>query len=195
MVSGHRSLGFMGKTVETRTSKQRARQPAFCADYLRNLKQQHEVLQLYYVFDRWLPRYVRTVVLLARISIKIAVVSLFYAARSSVEDVTSTGLVVLTAWIVNKILGGGINIMFVTIAKLKRRNALRQFRAAPRTGTKASVPWQSDMSLLGRGFGERSTASVPASGSGSPPASRSGSDGCDVWRCLCQRLSELSVWI
>ena len=97
---------------------------SFCQMLISRFIQEHELLALYYVNDRWLTRVHRSVIVLGRISIKISIVGTFFVVKNSVVSFWDSVLAVACGFVANKILGGLIKFLFVVLAKKRREHSL-----------------------------------------------------------------------
>ena len=101
--------------------------PSFCTMLLARFIQEHEVLELYFINDRWLTRVHRSVIFLARIAIKISVVGTFFIIKNNSEGFWDSFAAIALGFLSNKILGGFIKLLFVMLAKKRRQYTLNKY--------------------------------------------------------------------
>ena len=98
--------------------------PSFGTMLLARLLHEHDILELCFVNDRWMTRVHRSVILLARLSIKVSVVGTFFIVKNSTEGFWDSVAAIFLGFVVNKIFGGFIKALFVILAKKRRQRVL-----------------------------------------------------------------------
>ncbi len=101
--------------------------PSTCELYQARMIHEHDLLQLYFVNDRWVTRVHRTVILLARISIKVSVVGTFFVVKESTTGFWDQAAAIALGFLANKILGGIVKALFILLGSRRRTNMLNQY--------------------------------------------------------------------
>ena len=68
---------------DSNVQSQESTAPSFCTMLLARFIQEHEILELYFINDRWLTRVHRSVIFLSRISIKVSIVGTFFIIKEN----------------------------------------------------------------------------------------------------------------
>ncbi len=106
--------------------------PTVCELFEARMIHEHDILQLYFVSDRWVTRVHRSVILLARIAIKVSVVGTFFVIKESTSGFGDQVLAIFLGFLANKICGGAIKAMFVVMASRRRAFVLNKYMTEAR---------------------------------------------------------------
>ena len=112
---------------DSNVQSQESTAPSFCTMLLARFIQEHEILELYFINDRWLTRVHRSVIFLSRISIKVSIVGTFFIIKENSTGFWDTFAAIFTGFVANKILGGFIKFLFVLMAKKRRTYTLNKY--------------------------------------------------------------------
>jgi len=101
--------------------------PNLCELFFARLLHEHDILELYYVNDRWLTRVHRSIILLARVAIKVTVVGTFFIVKETSNGFWDQVLAISLGFIANKIWGGFIKTLLVLLTSRQRQMALNRY--------------------------------------------------------------------
>ena len=106
--------------------------PSFCQMLVSRMIQEHEILELYFINDRWLTRVHRSVIFLGRVSVKVSIVGTFFVVRNTVSGWDSVAAIFM-GFVANKIAGGFMKFLFVLLAKKRRQHSMEKYKEKHRT--------------------------------------------------------------
>ena len=110
--------------------------PNICELYVARMLHEHDILELYFVNDRWMTRVHRSVILLARVSIKVTVVGTFFIIKETSNGFWDQAIAIGLGFLANKIWGGFVKTLFVLLTTRRRAMALNCYIGASRSARK-----------------------------------------------------------